>query len=238
MSNFWRSSFYCAVSFLTIIKLPQRLTKEAVLSSATYTFAFVGLALGLGLMLLSLCGAVAPFLMLLFLCVITGFLHVDGLADTCDAFFSSRGKEKMLEIMKDSRIGTMGAAAIILALAGKFYAFVMLDSSWVLIFIPAVSRFAMVLLLYRMPYVRTAGTGHSFVVAYRPEVFAQIVPVVILMFIFLGPITAGALVVAFIVIYTLVELWYQRKIGGITGDLTGALCELMETGLFLVAIAL
>ena len=230
-------SFLNALSFLTIIKVPNRLL-NGDFSKSAYSFAFVGLFIGCGLAMVHvIVEPVAPFFMLLYLGIITGFLHIDGLADTFDALFSSRTKEKMLEIMKDSRIGSMGAAGIILCFAGKFYAFTMIEALIFMVLIPAFSRFAMIILLNRMPNAREGGMGSTFNVKYRVTVYLQIVPVLLLAVLFCGLLKTGMLLAAFLLIYTLVEIWYKRKIGGITGDMCGALCEIMETGLFLTVAA-
>ena len=119
-------SFFLALSLLTRIPVPFKLydgIKKS--SSATLYFPFVGLVIGLIVAVIAYVLApllpVWPFAVLMSLCLagFSGFLHLDGVADCADGFLSSRPTERILEIMKDSRIGAMGTLALIFVVLMK-----------------------------------------------------------------------------------------------------------------------
>jgi adenosylcobinamide-GDP ribazoletransferase len=118
--------FMAALRFLTVIPLPGKIgTSEEELAHAVPFFPIVGLLLGCmavpvaKIVFILLPPLPAALLTVLLLLGFSGGLHLDGLADTADGFFSARSTERMLEIMKDSSIGTMGAIALILVLLLK-----------------------------------------------------------------------------------------------------------------------
>ena len=107
--------FFSALRFLTILPIPESWCgDEDDFYRSPDWYPVVGLGIGLGLAILDLflCWLlpiqVASILLVLAMIMVSGALHLDGLADSADAFFSSRGREQMLEIMKDSRSGPMG----------------------------------------------------------------------------------------------------------------------------------
>ena len=114
--------FWSTVSFLTILPVPasNKILPQEEFSKGILFYTLIGLLVGLidyicyGAMVfffkMPLIGAVFAVLSET---IVTGGFHLDGLADTCDGFFSARKKEKMLEIMKDSRVGTNGALALL-----------------------------------------------------------------------------------------------------------------------------
>jgi adenosylcobinamide-GDP ribazoletransferase len=229
-------SFCAALSFFTI--LPDFSGNSGVqgLKDAKYSMALVGLALGLGLALVSTLGNVAPFLMLVYLGVITAFLHLDGLADSFDALFSHRSKDQMLAIMKDSRIGAMGATAIVLALLGKYTAFVHLNDILLLIALPSLARFSAVVAGAALPYAGKSGLGEFFTTSWKLSLLPQVLPAVLLLFFAAGIGRGFFILSAWALVVSLVILWHRRKLGGITGDGMGAMIEISEVSLFLVAI--
>lgn len=173
---------------------------------------------------------------------ITGALHEDGLADTADAFGGGRTRERRLEIMKDSSIGSYGAIALIAAFALKGSALVALDprsAACVLIAGHAGARLAAVLTMWRLPHA-----GHG--VAKVSQKISELTPPEVAAAIGLGLIP-GFLVLptAAFVIATLfasaaaaaVALIAQRKISGYTGDVLGAVEQVFETAFFAVAAA-
>jgi len=119
-------SFLLAFSTLTIIPIPYTLYEDADGKRASYFFPLAGLLIGA---LISLVGALSvkffsiectALLVLFFSIYLSRAFHLDGFADCADAFWSSRSKEKKVEIMKDSRIGVMGVVALIFLLGAKF----------------------------------------------------------------------------------------------------------------------
>ena len=135
-------------------------------------FPLVGLVLGFALtgLAAALAGSVAPWLVAVLLAallaVLTGGLHLDGFADVFDALGGGRGdRARMLEIMRDSRIGAHGAAALTLLLIAKVAALAQLverrDLLSLLAF-PTIARWLVALLVVLFPYVRAEGLGRAF----------------------------------------------------------------------------
>ena len=184
--------------------------------------------------------------------ITTGALHLDGLADTFDGIFSYRSKHKMLEIMKDSRLGSNGALALILYFLLKFVLFysLIIESReltlYTIMTYPVVARFCSVVSCVSSPYARGSGMGKTFVD--NTKTCGLIVATVITLLYAIGILfvpfilfTNYSLPVQFImksifiiiIIIGLLGLFayafsklIERKIGGITGDTLGALLEI------------
>ena len=123
--------FFATLSFMSRLPVPQRWSQGLDLDryvNGVITFPVIGLLLGAlsGLVFMIVeawCGIpLAAFFTVLALALLTGGFHLDGLADTCDGVFSARRREKMLEIMRDSRLGTHGGLALIFVLLAKVLA--------------------------------------------------------------------------------------------------------------------
>ena len=115
-------SFFAALSFISRLPVPARLSQGLEIEQyqrSIVTFPLVGLLLGaiagaVALLLQPWCGVpLAALFGVLALALLTGGFHLDGLADTCDGIFSARTRDRMLEIMRDSRLGTHGGLALI-----------------------------------------------------------------------------------------------------------------------------
>jgi len=206
-------------------------------------FPLAGLILGL---LLALIDAVFQYIFplsivslidVVFLAVFTGALHLDGLADTADGLFSHRSREEVLRIMKDSRVGTMGILALIFVLGTKWAGISSLHEYRVfyLIIVPAYARGAFTIAIHFLDYVRPEGGTAGKFFASDGSIASLgwlLAPVVFSMWLgFRGIILNGV----FIGIVMLVTLHYKKRLGGITGDMLGALGEVTEAGLFLFA---
>ena len=122
-------SFFAALSFISRLPVPARLSQGLEIEQyqrSIVTFPLVGLLLGaiagaVALLLQPWCGVpLAALFGVLALALLTGGFHLDGLADTCDGIFSARTRDRMLEIMRDSRLGTHGGLALIFVLVGIF----------------------------------------------------------------------------------------------------------------------
>jgi len=171
---------------------------------------------------------------------------MDGLADTFDGLMSFRSKERALEIMKDSRIGTMGSLALIFVIALKWTALSAIASSSALHMALAVllsvtiGRSACCALIYWMPYAREKGLGliwahwrgnKTLAIVGFGELF---IPLLILAhFTGLWEMIFGALLLCMVLVLFL-GYWFRSKLGGCTGDTYGAACELSETLALLV----
>jgi len=217
-----------ALSFLSIIRF-QSDDFDAV--RAMNAFAYVGFLLGGVFVLVSLLlgdSFLTPLLILMLWVVLTGALHMDGLMDTADALFSHRDRERKLEIMKDSRSGAMAVVAAILLLLIKYQSIAHVENLYIFLVVPAVSRLGMVWSMKTMPYVRSEGTGKMFFGEGAEGWLYQLVPIVVVAM-FLGFRPALMLAVVFGVSVVVLQWWYKQQIGGVTGDLLGAQCELTET---------
>ena len=171
-----------------------------------------------------------------FLAVVTGAFHIDGLGDTADGLLAHHGRERALEIMKDSRLGTMGVVAIALVLSAKWCGIMELGPHRHLLFvlIPAYARAGMIFGIYFLEYGRPGGgTGLPFFTKpLSPKAFIGLFPPVAVS-IFLG-MPALVLNSAFILITAGMIAYYRKRIGCITGDMLGAMTEVQEALLFLL----
>ena len=230
-----------ALQFLTILPLKTR--DEFNLRRTAPYFPVAGLILGL--MLLVFDGAahqlwsrpVASALDIVFMVIMSGALHIDGVADTGDGLFSHQPREKALAIMKDSRIGAMGMVSVLSVLLIKYAGLFSLDDNrWlVLLIVPAYARggtlFAIRFLAYGRP---EGGTGQGlFAVPLGVKDFSALsIPIAIS--IMLG--ISGILLNAAFIVFTFFIIWfYRKKMGCITGDMLGAMMETSEAFLFLTA---
>ncbi|MEG1209565.1 MAG: adenosylcobinamide-GDP ribazoletransferase [Leclercia sp.] len=176
------------------------------------------------------------------LVLLTGGFHLDGLADTCDGIFSARSRERMLEIMKDSRLGTFGGLALVFAILIKILAVVSLAHlplrEWfaLLICAPVAGRAALVLGMYGQRYAREGeGMGSLYIgqVSFR-ETAITLLGGAIAVGLIGGLHGLAAILVSYGVIFGLVQ-YLRRRLGGQTGDTLGALAETAEM-VFLLAL--
>jgi adenosylcobinamide-GDP ribazoletransferase len=234
------STLPLALTFLTKLPWPWRgPADKAALARSLFWFPWVGALLGLGFWgawsgLHRVLPAPAAAALLLVLTVwITGGLHLDGLADTADGLAGSRDPAESLRLMKDSRVGTFGVLSLILALLLKFSLFLSLaapaSGAKALVLYPVVSRWGMVLLAYLSPYARPeGGLGQAMTLGVNPRILAGAsLSAAVLALLILGApglalfAAAGALV-------WLGSLYFQKRLGGITGDVLGAANEILE----------
>lgn len=235
-----------AVSFFTVIPSGRRGTKPG--PSALSWLPLVGFIVGF--IWASLDALVSRFVPWRILCILdvgvlvalTGGIHLDGLADSADGLLSHRGRDEILKIMRDSRIGTWGVLAVIFVLAFKVVALEELkegDRFQVLLLVPAYGRMAMVLGLNLLPYGRgeegiawgmigsKGGVGH----------WIWLSALVGTSFLFFE--LQGFLVMNLVFGLAVVGIMklYASKVGCITGDMAGAAGEVIET-LLLLALAI
>jgi adenosylcobinamide-GDP ribazoletransferase len=169
------------------------------------------------------------------LAAITGALHLDGLADTADGLYGARGRNKALAIMKDSRVGAMGLVAVSLLLLIKTAAMGHIDHGrfLALMIVPAYARSAMIFGIRFLPYARgDEGTGSAF---FEPPLSLKDFRYFLLpLFLSLFLEWRGILLNLFFFAGTaLLIRFYRHRLGGITGDLLGAMTEILEALLFL-----
>jgi adenosylcobinamide-GDP ribazoletransferase len=184
-------------------------------------------------------GALAYVLALAFL---TSGFHLDGLADTCDGLFSARSRDRMLEIMRDSRLGTHGGLALIFCILIKTFAVIALSHApanelfYLLICAPVAGRAAMVLAMYRQRYARS-GEGMGNVYIGQISGFQTAVTLIfgaVIVGLLAGSRGLITILVSYIVVYG-VAAFFRRQLNGQTGDTLGALEEVGEM-VFLLAL--
>ena len=164
--------------------------------------------------------------------LITGALHLDGLADTCDGIFSGRSRERSLEIMRDSRIGTNGAIAVFLDLAFRIGLLLQINDLYMvraLLLAPVISRTALAFLICLSPPARSEnGLGNLFLGKSKlRDAGIAILSCLILAAVFLryqAIVVIGCNVLALFLFRRLII----AKIHGMTGDTLGAGNELSE----------
>jgi adenosylcobinamide-GDP ribazoletransferase len=210
-------------------------------------FPVVGVLLGgilaaadYGLRWIQVSPLVASTSVVVLLLVLTGALHADGLMDTCDAVFGHASPERRLEIMRDPRAGAFGVVGLVCVVALKIAAVDALPiilRPQLLILAPGLGRWAIVLVATVFPYGRQTGSGSALKASATPRalVVASVLPLV-------GCALVGPVGLAGGALATLAALgigrWLMRLLPGLTGDCYGAICEVVETVLWLSAAPL
>jgi len=237
MKTFFKGLIF-AIQFLTRIPIPLVVAPdERIARYGLILFPFVGWLIG-GILyslcaLILLAGTFNPLTIAVILVtaetLLTGAFHLDGLADTFDAFFSTaKTPEKKLEIMKDSRIGVMGAVALVLSLLLKITLaadIVARGHSFILLLYPVIGRWSQVVLCTFSPYVRTTGIVHLFSLAGDKKTLLLASLFLVPFLILPGSAASLAGVAAFLYLY---RRYVHRHIEGITGDVLGSASVLTE----------
>lgn len=176
------------------------------------------------------------FLIVLLSLVLSGGLHMDGLADVADAYFSYQEKEKRLEIMGDPRIGAFGAMVLILTITGKIIIVsetILLVPLWVILFIPVLSRTGLLLLFSCTLSAKSTGLAAFFQKTADKKKLAGagslwLVITVSTMAIMVSWQIAFAFLFLIILGTLFYRHWSRKNFGGVTGDLFGTYVEGME----------
>ena len=245
--NPWFLAIRDAFSFLTILPLPCPIQSDRPverMSKALAWFPLAGTVVGAlaagaaWLVWREWSQTVGAWAGLAALAILTGGLHLDGFADTADGFGSWKGKDETLEIMRDSRIGTMGAVGLILLLGLKGSLLrEIAPEFWLrsLVTVCALSRLSMVLSAQFFPYAPgKSGLGRLVTDHREPAavVIALATGFAVAAFAF-GPKQAVVLTATTLAITWLANLCICRKLGGITGDTLGAVNEITELAILL-----
>ena len=224
-------SFVLMLSFFTRLPVPYVEYEEKLYIKGIKTIPFVGIVLGLILYLVSFLTfwmdpEVSAVVLLMTYIFMTGGLHLDGLADTCDGVFSGRDRERMLEIMKDSRIGSFGVLAMLFFFIfyAVMYQFLPREA---LLILPVIGKSAPLISASLADYARPSGMGQLLVDNIKtPEVAVAVaLPLVLAVGMGVGYIIAA--VVAELSVVALTK-WLKKKLGGITGDTHGMGCEVSQ----------
>jgi adenosylcobinamide-GDP ribazoletransferase len=237
-----------AAGFLTILPvLPRSGAAPEALAASFGWFPLIGFALGAVLvaenfLLTPLFGdALAAVLLVLTLTVLTGAVHLDGLADTADALGAGSDRRSALEIMRDSRIGSFGAVAIGFFLALEMVAMATMGEARraaALWFAAGLARWAMTAVSWRLDYLRAEGAGTALLGHHDDRNLALASAIAALAAL---PILSWRVTVAYLVAAALavaLRAAYRRWLGGVTGDLIGAAGELVEVAVLLVMAAI
>ncbi len=235
-----------ALQFLTILPIKRDFTSEQI-GRATAYFPVVGIIIGLILfglhyvLNLLLPPSLVNILLLAGLVVLSGGLHLDGLADTIDGMAGHRAPERRLEIMHDSRIGGVGAVGLVLFLIIEYVSLNNIPEKWMpytLLLAPTVSRWAMVNSIFTYPYARATGLGKAFkqVISWKELLLATLVTLLLAVVLFR---VAGLVIMASAwLTITLAALYFKRQLHGLTGDTYGAINEIALTAVLLAINAL
>lgn len=236
-------SFEVALGFLTVFRVrvdpPPDL--EEVGKSA-WAFPLVGLVIGV--LLVAARSLVSPHLpdaMVALVVVgvwvvVTGGLHLDGWADCCDSLTATVSPERRREILKDSRLGTFGALGLILVLGMKTVAIADPGTSWTMVLLAPIIGRGIQVLSVRGVTDTAQGMGAQFLSAIddRVMLWAAILGFVPALLVGLAGIAAACAAY-------LGAMWFRRvaitRLGALNGDVIGAMCELAETIVLLVACA-
>ncbi|MGF7179193.1 adenosylcobinamide-GDP ribazoletransferase [Tunturiibacter psychrotolerans] len=235
-----------AFQFLTRLPMPSATFEEDSLSRSVKFFPLVGLAVGSGAALLQsvlivhLARPLTTFVVLTYLVLITGCLHEDGLADTADAFGGGWTKERVLAILRDSRIGSYGAIALVLSLLARYLLLASLPMERFIAYVISahvLCRWSSLPLSYFLPPAREQegqGARIAKLTSFSSLLFGSALSTAIVIFALRRSSVAPLLVAPLIV---LVSGWfYNKKIGGITGDCFGATNQLTEIAIYFCGV--
>jgi adenosylcobinamide-GDP ribazoletransferase len=239
-------AFLTAIRFLTIVPVPGRgAGSGSALARSIPFFPFVGVLIGGTLAAASglihlLPVAPAAALLVLALAGASGALHLDGLADTADGFLSSRPRDRVLEIMRDSCSGAMGVIALVGIILVKYASLTAISADvwWrAVLLTPVAGRVALIVSMSLLSYARPGG-GLGTAFYQKRHGFSLLVGLVVLASVGwwtfrLEGLTAAGVSLLVVLIFS---GWCRRRIGGATGDTLGAACEIAE-GACLVTLA-
>lgn len=237
---------FSALQFLTIFRFSKS-TTPGDLASSMPLFPVVGLALGavlaisgIGLSILHIDQFVINALIVIMLIAMTGAMHLDALADTCDALLSHRPREEMLRIMRDPHIGTMGAVAISSDILLKIALLSGITTSFkaiALILMCLFGRWSMVLAIHLFPYARDDGKARIFADMKSARVFVIATVISAAMAAAIWGLRGVACFSLTACVAYMSGRYINARLGGMTGDTIGATGELSEIAtLFFVSI--
>lgn len=235
-----------AFQFLTRIPMPSIAFEADSLSRATKFFPLVGLAVGCGATALQrvlefhLNRSLVALIVLIYLVLVTGCLHEDGLADSADAFGGGRSREQILAILRDSRIGTYGATALGLSLLARYLLLASLPLEHFAAYVissQVLCRWSSLPLSYFLPAAREQdgqGARIAKLTSMASLIFGSFFGFAVVA---IALRRSGAVpVLVAISIVALTGWFYSRELGGVTGDCFGATSQLTEIAVFFCGV--
>jgi len=235
--------FLIALQFLTVTPIRlRRKIQDADFGAAVSYFPLVGLFIGVLLAAAAfLCSPlpvlVKSALILFFSAFITGAIHLDGFADTCDGFYGAKSREKILEIMRDVHIGTIATVAVTILLIFKFASFASMRGPLLykaLIASAVFSRWAQSLACVSGSYARREGKAKYFVeYARKKEIFVW-GPLCFLLFMIMMRLEGAVIFLLALGVVYLFLRYAERRISGVSGDTIGAASEISEVLILLL----
>ncbi len=231
--------FCAALRFLTIVPVSWRAADDLhQFKKCLVYFPVIGALIGtvgyLGaqVVLLFFPQQVVAVIALIYLAYISGFLHLDGLADSADGLLSSRPREDCLRIMKDSRTGAMGVVVVVCVFLAKYSALSAMAPQTLclaIFFMPIAGRCAILFSMATLPYAREErGLGSLFYSDNSKTAALAALPALVVL---LAVFTPSMLIITLIVVLAMNVIfgrWCRKRLGGATGDTLGAVCELTE----------
>jgi adenosylcobinamide-GDP ribazoletransferase len=237
-------SMRAAMAFLTVIPVATREGESGERLGRAYfpaVGALLGLLAGAGFALVSAVTSplVAAVGATAVMGVLTGALHLDGLADAADGLFGAGDLARRLEVMRDSRVGSFGLVAVVLVLVGDVAALASMSPARAIVALVvagALSRWALLLVIETVPYVRQAGLGVAAGGQHRAFdlVLGSAITTIVCL---LDWNRAAAAAAVAVLIAAVVGSIARRRIGGATGDVFGATAELSQLGVLVVFAA-
>ncbi|GAK83814.1 cobalamin synthase [Vibrio ponticus] len=242
--------FWLALGFFSRVPIPKNTPySEERMNQAGRYFGLVGVLLGLAcagsfsLFSLLFPVSVSVILTMVFSLLLTGAFHEDGLTDMADGIGGGMTLERRLTIMKDSRIGTYGAATLVMALLAKYVLLTELASvtQMLAVFVVAytLSRCVAASLIYDMPYVSDLDSSKSKPLANRQTKgdLAVLIATAVVVSLLMPTGLAVMLLLFAIVFRSVFKTWLIKRIGGFTGDCLGAAQQLFELTSYLIILA-
>jgi adenosylcobinamide-GDP ribazoletransferase len=239
---------FTAIMFYTRIPVPKStgFSNDNLNKSSKY-FPLVGIIVG-GVGAVSFIGSnyllstqTSVLLSILSMIMLTGAFHEDAIADFCDGFGGGYTKKRILEIMKDSQIGTYGAVSLIVLIVLKVLLLSEINPKqipFVIIAAHALSRVNPIILMYTSKYIRDDDSSKSKPVGEKKSVGVLIIAILlgIVPMFFLPYVVAPLIAITLILIMLYHRYYIHKKIGGYTGDILGALQQFSEIGFYIAFI--
>jgi adenosylcobinamide-GDP ribazoletransferase len=240
--------FLAALQFLTIIAVPWRREVQAdeIGRSAGY-FPLIGLIIGLILVGLNLIfglllpPAVANVLLIAFLVIISGAMHLDGFADTCDGLVGHRTVEERWRVMRDSRAGAYGIVGVVLILLLKYVTLSSIRADLMLmalILMPVISRWTMTYAIFVYRYARPDGLGKAFKEGMSWPRFTLATVIAVAVAAGIGQLVGLAIMFFCWLVTLVIAAYFKGKFNGLTGDNYGAINEVAEVSVLVFVIIL